>query len=523
MTATPARPERSPDEAGPTISVCMIVRNEAQNLAACLAPLAPWAHEIIVVDTGSTDGTPDLAKSLGAAVLHFKWIDDFAAARNASIRPATGEWVFWLDADDRLDPEALTGLSAVAASGGADAYLCNVRSTVYGGADELTEHIRLFRNRAGITFVGRIHETVMPSLVTRGLKLSHSNVEVRHTGYAEKGTVTAKATRNLAIVEAAYKAQPNSLDLLFYRCQSLFSLDRRSETRPGLERFLRATCGQALHDTRRIWAYGMLLRVVDEAGETDTFERTLAAAMQGFPTQPYFLALRARLDAKSGKPEVGLRRFNEAVNNLAHARGFAPSPAWLAQTQSECYLGVRDYEAARQAAREALVYDARSPKALCLLVTADLLEGKLQQAEVALTPLLSGHDVEPWITLYDLRTRQERFAEAEAAVDQAAARGLDANRSRLFRTQLKAAMVDAERRRGGPLQRGIDLLAGEDFLAAAECFGEAIEAAPTNPQGYRYLAAALQKLGAAEQAAEAWQLANHWQTLAQPAGSSIER
>src|SRR6185369_10010622 len=85
------------------VSLCLIVRNEEENLPACLDSVAGLFHEIIVVDTGSTDRTRELAIERGAKIVEFPWIDDFAAARNVSLDHATGEYAFWMDADDRLE------------------------------------------------------------------------------------------------------------------------------------------------------------------------------------------------------------------------------------------------------------------------------------------------------------------------------------------------------------------------------------------------------------------------------------
>ena len=85
------------------VSLCMIVRNEERNLPSCLAGVAELVDEIIVVDTGSTDGTKEQAAKWDAKVFDFPWVDDFSAARNESLRHATGDWILWLDADDRLD------------------------------------------------------------------------------------------------------------------------------------------------------------------------------------------------------------------------------------------------------------------------------------------------------------------------------------------------------------------------------------------------------------------------------------
>jgi hypothetical protein len=87
----------------PSVSFALIVRNEEAKLPACLESIAGIGGEIIVVDTGSTDRTKEVAVGFGAKVFDESWIDDFAAARNECIRHATGEWIFWLDADERVD------------------------------------------------------------------------------------------------------------------------------------------------------------------------------------------------------------------------------------------------------------------------------------------------------------------------------------------------------------------------------------------------------------------------------------
>src|ERR1700723_291913 len=85
------------------VSLCMIVRDEAEHLAACLGSVRALVQEVVVVDTGSSDATKQIAKTRGARVSSFAWCDDFAAARNASIERASQPWIFWMDADDRVD------------------------------------------------------------------------------------------------------------------------------------------------------------------------------------------------------------------------------------------------------------------------------------------------------------------------------------------------------------------------------------------------------------------------------------
>lgn len=83
------------------VSLCMIARNEAHSLPTCVASVADLVDEIIVVDTGSADDTREVAGQMGAKVHDFDWIDDFAAARNESLRHATGDWILWLPGGHR--------------------------------------------------------------------------------------------------------------------------------------------------------------------------------------------------------------------------------------------------------------------------------------------------------------------------------------------------------------------------------------------------------------------------------------
>ena len=80
----------------PRVSLCLIVKNEEAHLPACLRSAADLVDEIVVVDTGSTDRTREVAAELGAKVYDYPWSDDFAAARNESLRHAGGNWIFWI-------------------------------------------------------------------------------------------------------------------------------------------------------------------------------------------------------------------------------------------------------------------------------------------------------------------------------------------------------------------------------------------------------------------------------------------
>ena len=85
------------------LSLCLIVRDNEGTIEACLESVQPWVDEMIVVDTGSTDKTPEIVQRFGARLFHLPWCDDFSAARNESLKAARGEWIFWIDSDETID------------------------------------------------------------------------------------------------------------------------------------------------------------------------------------------------------------------------------------------------------------------------------------------------------------------------------------------------------------------------------------------------------------------------------------
>jgi tetratricopeptide (TPR) repeat protein len=194
----------------PTVSATLIVRDEERFLADCLKTLAGVVDEVVVVDTGSRDGTRAIAVAAGAKTLDFPWIDDFAAARNAALEAAAGDWALYIDADERLSGpagvrlgEALDDPAAVAAT---------VRFRPRLGATPYLEH-RLFRNHPRIRFVGAIHETVMPAidalLAEGGRRVVAAPFAIQHLGY--EGDLAPKRRRNLPLLQTMVERWPERL------------------------------------------------------------------------------------------------------------------------------------------------------------------------------------------------------------------------------------------------------------------------------------------------------------------------
>lgn len=186
------------------LSLCIIARNEAEIISNCITSVGILADEIIVVDTGSTDSTPDIARSLGAKVITAKWEDDFSKARNLSLEHAQGKWILFLDCDEELCPDSLPELERLLDVQEAEAFFIQIVNKTAEGAELTVPSIRLFRNRKEYRFTGRIHEQIAGNIIQHSdkSKILSSNVSVLHLGYHRQiANIPAKIKRNMRILE----------------------------------------------------------------------------------------------------------------------------------------------------------------------------------------------------------------------------------------------------------------------------------------------------------------------------------
>lgn len=190
------------------LSLCMIVKNEANMIGKCLQNVKEAVDEMIIVDTGSTDGTQDICRSHGAQLFDLAWQDDFAAARNYGLRQATGDWILWLDADEQVDPGSALQLRQIFTRQNCD--LGCIELINYVGSEPASDsrayvvnHHRLFRNRLGFQFKGAIHEHLnVDEVLGPNFKACVLPVKVRHYGYMDEQVQSQnKAHRNIRILE----------------------------------------------------------------------------------------------------------------------------------------------------------------------------------------------------------------------------------------------------------------------------------------------------------------------------------
>jgi len=220
------------------ISLCMIVRNEEDCLERCLESVKGAVEEIVILDTGSTDATKEIARRYTDRVLDYTWRDDFAHARNMAFSCATKPYLMWMDADDVLERSEREKLLALkpALNGSIDAvmmpYVCGVRAD--GKPSLVFERERIVRAGAGFRFEGAVHEAMrVTGSVVR------EDIAVRHMG--EHGAQSNQ--RNLAIYEKWIAGgKPLSARDWHYYARELMTAGRLEEAEKTFARVAAAEC-----------------------------------------------------------------------------------------------------------------------------------------------------------------------------------------------------------------------------------------------------------------------------------------
>ncbi|NNE69508.1 MAG: glycosyltransferase, partial [Rhodothermales bacterium] len=204
----------------PTLSVCLIAKNEEARLARCLESVRGIADEIILVDTGSEDQTKDIAAAFGARIHEMTWPNDFAVARNVSLAQASCDWILVLDADEVLAEEHAEALKASLKDDSVDAYRLIQRSFRPEGEVAAYEDVpltRLFRNDARYRYEQPIHEQILPSIHRADGRVVDSSWVLLHDGYLSSVVQgnSDRGTRNLSLLQIAARTRPNDAYLQY--------------------------------------------------------------------------------------------------------------------------------------------------------------------------------------------------------------------------------------------------------------------------------------------------------------------
>ena len=316
------------------VSLCMIVRDEERNLAECLTPVAHLFDEIVIVDTGSSDATKEIALRFTPHVYDFQWCDDFSAARNEALKHATGDWIFWLDADDRVSPANVERLAALFDMHLDEQprvyYMDTTIQQVERSQDVfITSHPRLFRRHPELKWRGRVHEQLRPEPAALGHEVVFTDIQIEHIGYQDRTLTERKARRKLRLLRMDYAIDPSDESTLFHLAMAQASAGAREQARETLLKLV--TIGNAARSyLRRVYA-----ALADLAIQDGRPEEAVALAERGlalFPADLHLLFAKANgyyVLEDNGRAALAL----EAVMSLPPSRHLLIAAAADVQTK----------------------------------------------------------------------------------------------------------------------------------------------------------------------------------------------
>lgn len=302
------------------LSLCMIVRDNARTLPACLESIRPWVDEMVIVDTGSMDETPLIVEDYGGRLFHFPWCDDFSAARNESLKHARGRWIFWMDSDDVIPPECGRGMRELVIGRDPDPSVLGFVMQVHcpGGGEDgdadvtAVDHVKLFRNRPDLRFDGRIHEQILPAIRRAGGDVAWTDFYVVHAGSDQSAEgQERKRVRDLRILSQELTERPDHPFTLFNLGMTHVDGSNFAEGAEFLHRSISAS-GQGESHLRK--AYALLVYAEMRRGR---MEEALEVSRRARKLFPLDIELRFRegvLLHDLGRLEEAAQAYHDALS-----------------------------------------------------------------------------------------------------------------------------------------------------------------------------------------------------------------
>ncbi len=374
----------------PAVSLCLIAKNESANLPRLFDSVRGAVDEIFVVDTGSTDDTVALAQAAGAKVAHLPWRDDFAAAKNFAIQNATGRWILALDADMEVAAGHAPRIRAAADSGSARAFYLNVHSPRADGVTiEVVVHPWLFENVPGVEFAGRVHESILSSLIARGLTPARTDINITHFGYADERGLAARGERDARILEAEVKAGRGDAHDEFHLARAYARLGRVAEASGTLKSLIsRAYLPPAL----RASAHIQLMRLAPSMEGREAALRGIDEAVRFSPNDRMTLTIAADNYIQLGAIEKAVECLEGALVSqylyVGEANVLERRDEELRLQFARCLVGLRQWPRAIGEFQRLINAGLRSAEVYCSLGLTHSLMGETAQAEAAFTAAL---------------------------------------------------------------------------------------------------------------------------------------
>ena len=415
------------------VSLCMIVRDEQDWLAGCLDSVRGLCDELVVVDTGSRDSTVALAGRAGARVVHFPWCDDFAAARNAGLQQARGEWVLVLDADERLAPGDAARLRTRLASADGPCGMVAIHNAadttaspeaVLSGDARLGNPQlvpRLFRRTADLAFQGAVHESVRGWLSRNGGTTWDTGCALVHYGAVPSVRASKdKQARNVRLLEKRLLQEPGDFTVHGYLAHEHLRGGEPDKAWAVAEQgwaLVLAASNDPLRSAARLASARSLLQLQrgDAAGMLATADQAMAYEGEGPDALFYKGLAQERLALAPGADvDALLVHAAQAYRACLGWAGRAGPPqfvggatGWLGRTRLGTVLLLQGRPAEAQAAFDAALAEAPGTEEAQLGAAESLLEsGRPAEALARLEPLL-GSPARPDAALLAARVAEE--------------------------------------------------------------------------------------------------------------------
>jgi tetratricopeptide (TPR) repeat protein len=326
-------------EQGPALSVAMIVRNAAEPLAETLESIRGLADEIVIVDTGSTDSTGEVAGQYDVRFYSIAWQDDFSAARNHAAQLCTGRWILWLDAGERLAPEAVEQLKQFIATGAQTdtAYMLVVRLPTQVGeiAGEQVGAIRLVPNDPALKFTGRVRETLIPALNVAKIQVEGVPFRIeRGLRELDRDLKIRRAKRNIQLAELEMRErgpQPTLLNCLADAFLVLGQNERAAQ-------FFRQAIGlSAKGSSDMLCGYYGLIMALEHSDQGRMAQlNTCVAALEIYPMDAQLLCAAGGYLQSLGQLDMAIRAYE-----TAHRFGRVNPEVWhlngIVEVAASCY------------------------------------------------------------------------------------------------------------------------------------------------------------------------------------------
>ncbi len=311
------------------ISACIIAKNEEENLPRLLESIKEKFDEIILVDTGSTDRTKEIAKEYGCKVYEKEW-NGFADARNYAVEKATGDWIWFFDADMELEEKDYQRFKRILSIVGNSKEINGIR-VIYRNIDEkgrilsLSSTVHIHRNIPELKWVGKIHERLVNE---RGDVITPPYpVYVNHYGYGDSQIMKVKIKRNLELLEEEIKELDKDLQTeeylikLFYLAQtysasSNFSAENIRKAVEYCEEFLKINREKKVFDSNNLFLkhiYVYLLNGYINQKNIDKAEEFLSEALNVDSQYPDFHYIKGVLEENRGNTDEAIKSYIEFV------------------------------------------------------------------------------------------------------------------------------------------------------------------------------------------------------------------